>query len=73
MHARLAHGDRTDAGHHLALGQVAMADDAGAAILDLAFGMLGKEAGNLRLDRLREQGTGHAAQDSVQSSAKAPG
>jgi hypothetical protein len=62
-HAWLTHGDRTDAGHHLALGQMAMANHPGAAILGLQIRMLGEETGDLGLDGLREQGTGPVAQD----------
>ena len=62
-HTRLLDCDRTDAGHHLALGLVAAADDAGAAILDLEIGVLVEEAGDLGLDRLRQQGTRTIAQD----------
>jgi hypothetical protein len=42
---------------------VAVTDNAGAAILGLALGVLGEEAGDLGLDRLREQGTRPVAQD----------
>ena len=62
-HARLAHGDRPDAGHHLALGQMAVADDALAAILGLEIGMLAEKLGDLRLDCLGQQGTRPVAQD----------
>lgn len=61
--AGLLDWDRTDTGYHFALGPVPVADDACAAILGLALGMLDKEAGDLGLDRLREQGTGPIAQD----------
>ena len=62
-HARLAHGHRPDAGHHLPLRQMAVTDDAPAAILGLEIGMLAEKIGDLRLDSLREQGTGSVAQD----------
>src|SRR5436309_11666001 len=39
-YTRLADGDRTDTGHHLALRQVAVADDALVAVLGLQIGML---------------------------------
>src|SRR5258706_15005535 len=53
--ARLAHGHGTDAGHHLALGQAPMADNALAPVLGLEIGMLGKKIGDLGLDRLGQQ------------------
>ena len=37
-HARLAHGDRPDAGHDLALGQMAVTHDASATIVGLQIG-----------------------------------
>ena len=40
-----------------------MADDAGAAIVDLETGVLVEEAGDLGLNRLREQGTRPIAKD----------
>src|SRR5438105_1280580 len=39
-YTRLADGDRTDAGHHLALRQVTVADDALVAVPGLQIGML---------------------------------
>ena len=62
-HARLAHGDRPDAGHNLALGQVAVADDTLEAILSLEISMLAKEIRDLGLDGLGEQRTCPVAQD----------
>ena len=46
----------TGPGHHLALGQMAMAHDAGATALGLQFGLLGEELRNLGLYDLSEQG-----------------
>ena len=62
-HARLADGDRTDAGHHLALRQMAVADDALVAVLGLQIGMLAEKVRDLGLDRLGEQGARPIAQD----------
>ena len=59
----LANGERTDAGHHLALGQMAMAHDALVAILGLEIGMQAEGIGDLGLDRPGEQSTGPVAQD----------
>ena len=60
---RLAHGDRTDVGHHLALGQVAVADDALLALPALQVCTPGEKAGDLRLYGLREQGARPVAQN----------
>ena len=62
-HARLANGHGADAGHHFVLRQVAVADDALAAVIGLETDMLGVEAGNLGFYRLGEQGVGPVAQD----------
>ena len=62
-HTRLADGDRTDTGHHLALRQVTVADDALVAVLGLQIGMLAEKVRDLGLDRLGEQGTRPVAQD----------
>jgi hypothetical protein len=48
----LADGDRTDAGHHLALRQVTVADNALVAVLGLQIGMLAEKVRDLGLDRL---------------------
>src|SRR3977135_3281527 len=60
-YTRLADGDRTDTGHHLALRQVTVADDALVAVLGLQIGMLAEKVGDLGLDRLGEKGTCPAA------------
>jgi hypothetical protein len=52
--SRLADGDRTDAGHHLALRQVTVADDALVAVRGLQIGMLAEKVCDLGLDRLRQ-------------------
>src|SRR5215813_14891361 len=62
-HARLTYADRADAGHHLALGQMAVADDAGASIVGLERRMPGQKLGHLGLDRLRQKITRPTAQD----------
>jgi hypothetical protein len=58
-HTRLADGDRTDTGHHLALRQVT-ADDALVAVPGLQISMLVEKVRDLGLDRPGEQGTGCA-------------
>src|SRR5205085_2498928 len=55
--------DRTDTGHHLALRQVTVADDALVAVLGLQIGMLAEKVCDLGLDRLGEKGTCPVAQD----------
>src|SRR5229473_3299906 len=62
-YTRLADGDRTDTGHHLALRQVTVADDALVAVPGLQIGMLVEKVSDLGLDRLGEKGTGPVAQD----------
>src|SRR5437870_5736675 len=62
-YTRLADGDRTDTGHHLALRQVTVADDALVAVLGLQIGMLAEKVCNLGLYRLGEQATRPIAQD----------
>jgi len=62
-HTRLADGDRTDTGHHLALRQVTVADDALLTVRGLQIGMLAEKVCNLGLYRLDEQGTRTMAQD----------
>src|SRR5712672_2187763 len=62
-YTRLADGDRTDAGHHLALRQVTVADDALVAVPGLQIGMLAEKVRDLSLDRFGEKGTCPVAQD----------
>src|SRR5437763_974854 len=62
-HTRLADGDRTDTGHHLALRQVTVADDALVAVRGLQIGMLAEKVCDLGFDRLGEKGTCPVAQD----------
>src|SRR4030088_3703156 len=52
---RLADGDRTDTGHHLALRQVTGGDDALVAVRGLQIGMLAEKVRDLGLDRLGQQ------------------
>lgn len=51
-HARLAHADRADAGHHLAFRQVPMTNHAAQTSSGLHIDMLGEEFRHLGLDRL---------------------
>ena len=62
-HAWLAHAHRADAGHHRALGQVAVAHHAPMAVGGLEIGVLGKEPLDLGLHRLGEKGLRPASQD----------
>jgi hypothetical protein len=62
-HARLAHGDRANAGHDLALGQATVAHDAPMAIPGLEIGMSGQKLGDFGFDRLGQQGARPIAQD----------
>jgi hypothetical protein len=48
---RLADGDRTGTGHHLAFRQVTVAHDALVAVRSLQIGMLAKKVRDLGLDR----------------------
>jgi hypothetical protein len=51
-HTRLADGDRTDTGHHLALRQVTVPDDAPVIARGLQIGMLAEKVSDLGLDRM---------------------
>src|SRR5450432_54919 len=62
-YTRLADGDRTDTGHHLAFRQVTVAHDALVAVRGLQIGMLAEKARDLGLHRLGQQGTRPVAQD----------
>jgi len=62
-HTRLADGDRTDTGHHLAFRQVTVAYDPLVAVRGLQIGMLAKKVRDLGLDRLGQQSTRPVAQD----------
>src|SRR2546421_4483937 len=62
-YTRLADGDRADPGHHLALRQVTVADDALVAVPGLQIGMLAEKVCDLGLDRLGKKGTCPVAQD----------
>ena len=56
-HTRLADGNRTDAGHNLALWQMAVADDALMAVRGLQIGMLADKVRDLGLNGLGQQDT----------------
>ena len=60
---RLAHANRTNASHDLALGQMPVAHNALAARVGLEIAMPVQKIRDLRLDRLRQQGAGPAAQN----------
>jgi hypothetical protein len=61
--AWLAHGHRSDAGHDLALGQMPVTHDALVARPGIEIRISPQEVSDLRLDRLREQGTRSVAQN----------
>ena len=71
-HARLAHGDRANAGHDLALGQMPVAHDAPMAIPGLQISMFGQKLGNLGFDRLGQQSARPIAQDLSQMVGEGP-
>src|ERR1700732_1058941 len=62
-HTRLADGDRTDTGHHLALRQVTVAHDPLVAVRGLQIGILAEKVRDLGLDRLGQQSTRSSTQD----------
>src|SRR6185437_15492277 len=62
-YTRLANGDRTDPGHHLAFRQMTVAHDALVAVRSLQIGMLAEKVRDLGLDRLGQQSTRPIAQD----------
>ena len=72
-HAWLANGDRPDAGHDLALGQMAMPHDAPVAVLGLEVGMRAEKIGDLGLNCLSEQGACPIAQNIGELVAERPG
>jgi hypothetical protein len=53
-HARLAHADRADAGHHLACRQVPVTNHAAQTSSGLQINMLGEKFRHLGLDRLSQ-------------------
>src|SRR5262247_162231 len=69
-HARAAHGDRTDAGHDLTLGQMSVAHQPPAAIIGELVGMAAEQARNLGLDGLRQNRSRAVAQNLGQRIAK---
>src|SRR5664280_2386872 len=60
---RLAHANRTNASHDLALGQMPVAHHAPAARLGLEIAMSVQKVSDLRLNRLRQQGACPTAQN----------
>jgi hypothetical protein len=68
--ARAAHGDRTDAGHDLTLGQMSVAHQPPAAIIGELVGMAAEQARNLGLDGLRQNRSRAVAQNLGQRIAK---
>src|SRR5262245_57012796 len=62
-HARAAHGDRADAGHDLALGQMPVAHQPLAAVIGQLVGMTGEQGCYLGLDGLSQQCSRTAAQN----------
>src|SRR5262249_48347230 len=71
-HARLTYGDRTDAGHDLALRQMAVAHNALTAVIGELVSVLGEEVCDLRFNGLREQSTGAVAKNFCQWINKGP-
>ena len=61
-HARLAHANRADSGHHLALGQMTVAHDTAATVGGLEISMFAKKFGDLGLHGLGQQGARSVAQ-----------
>jgi hypothetical protein len=61
-HARTAHGDRTDAGHDLALGQMPVAHQPLATVIGQLVGMAAEQGRDFRLDSLRQQHSRTVAQ-----------
>src|SRR3954453_20696343 len=60
---RRAHRNRAQAGHDRALGPMAMAHQPLAAVFGVLVGMAAEEGCDLRLDGLRQQGSGALAQN----------
>src|SRR5215468_2606451 len=59
-------------GHHLPLGQMAVADNAGPSIVGLERRMPGEELGHFRLDRLRQEIARATAQDFSELTLESP-
>src|SRR5262245_34870573 len=62
-HTGLAYGNRSYACHHLALGQMAVTDNAAVALASLQISISVEEIHNLGLDRMRKQRMRSIAQD----------
>jgi hypothetical protein len=72
-HARLAHGHRADAGHDLALRQMAVAHHAPAAIAVAGRHGCPRKSRHLRLDGLGQQSTRAVAQNLGERIVNVPG
>jgi len=68
---RHLHGNRTDPGHHLALGQIAVMNQAGPAIFDVFAGMHLEKRHQFRLDGPLDQAR-HGPQQSGRRSRQKP-
>src|SRR6266704_1053468 len=68
-----AHGDRTDAGHDLALGQMPMAHQPLAAIIGELVGVAAEQGRDFGFNGLCQQHAGTVGKTSVSESAKLPG
>src|SRR6516225_3569312 len=62
-YTRAAHGDRTDAGHNLALGQMPVAHQPLATVIGQLVGMAGEQDCDFGLHRLRQQRSRAVAQN----------
>src|SRR6516164_9126277 len=62
-YTRAAHGDRTDAGHDLALGQMPVAHQPLATVIGQLVGMAGEQDCDFGLHRLRQQRSRAVAQN----------
>ena len=71
-HARAANGDRADAGHDLALGQMPVAHQPLPPIIGQIVGMAVEQGCNLGLDRLRKQRSRAVAQNFGQRIGECP-
>ena len=69
---RLAHRDRADAGHDLALGQMTVAHNALVTIFGLQIAMLGKKVRHLCLNGMDEQRSRPVAQNLGERVADGP-
>ena len=72
-HTRLADGDRTDAGHHLALGQVPVPHDAPVAVRGLQIGMLARNSATSASTAWAKSARAPSRKISVSRSSTIPG